>query len=122
MEKNFVKKLGEIEYQGKELSVAISNYLYAHDTVFQDFRDYEISPESCQDYVDSLAMIHEKRHRIAKRSIGSDQIAASQTFYDEITADAVQPFPGFDVTPFDFRNGVYHMLADDKDEVVWRLW
>lgn len=121
-EKNFVKKLGEIEYQGKELSIAISNYLYAHDTVFQDFRDYEISPESCQEYVDSLAMIHEKRHRVAKRNIGGDQIAASQTFYDEITADAVQPFPGFDVTPFDFRNGVYHMLADDKDEVVWRLW
>jgi hypothetical protein len=121
-EKKFVKKLGEIQYQGKELSIAISNYLYAHDTVFQDFKDYEISPESCQVYVDDLATIHEKRLRIARRNMGSDKMAASQSFYDEITADAAQPFPGFDVTPFDFRNGVYHMLADEKDEVIWRLW
>ncbi|BDU18619.1 hypothetical protein [Dyella sp. GSA-30] len=121
-EKSFVKKLGEIEYHGEELSLAISNYLYAHNTVLQDFRDYEISPDSCQEYVDELARIHAKRHRVARRNMGADQMAASQTFYDEITADAVQPFPGFDVTPFDFRNGIYHMLADEKDEVVWRLW
>ncbi|GLQ92803.1 hypothetical protein [Dyella acidisoli] len=121
-EKNFVKKIVEIGYQGKILSIAISNYLYANDTVLKDFKEYEISPESCQGYIDGLVRIHETRHRSAKRNMGSDQMAASQTFYDAITGADAQPFPGFDVTPIDFRNGVYHMLADEKDEVVWRLW
>jgi hypothetical protein len=122
MEKNFVKKVIEIGYQGRVLSRAISNYLYANNTILQDFKDYEISPESCQEYVESLATIHETKHRSAMRNMGGDQMAASQTFYDGITADIVQSFPGFDVTPVDFRNGVYHMLADERDDVVWRLW
>lgn len=122
MEKNFVKKVVEIGYQGRVLSQAISNYLYANNTILQDFKDYEISPESCQEYAGGLATIHETKYRSAKRNMGGDQMAASQTFYDDITADVVQPFPGFDVTPVDFRNGVYHMLADERDDVFWRLW
>jgi len=121
-EKNFVKKIVEIGYQGKILSRAISNYLYANDTVLKDFKEYEISPESCQSYVDTLVGIHETKLRSAKRNMGSDQVGASQTFYDDITGADAQPFPGFDATPVDFRNGVYHMLADEKDEIVWRLW
>lgn len=121
-EKSFVKKIVEIGYQGKILSIAISNYLYANDTVLKDFKDYEISPEACQGYIDELVKIHETRHRSAKRNMGSDHVGASQTFYDDITGADARPFPGFDVTPIDFRNGVYHMLADEKDEIVWRLW
>ncbi|MFH1494744.1 MAG: hypothetical protein ABIG70_08105 [Pseudomonadota bacterium] len=122
-EKRFVKKLYEIEHRDV-VSEAISHYLAAHLTVIEEFKNYEVDPASYQTYENNLKQSQQTKHRIAKRKLaGGDPISASQNFYDDLTGEYPQPFPSFEQTPIEFRNGVFHMLADNEsDEFQWKLW
>ena len=121
-EKLFVRKLREINYSDV-ISDAIHHYISASITVIEEFKNYEVDPKSYQTYQSNLKQSQQTRHRSAKRRLSGDPIAASQNFYDELTAETPQPFPSFDQTPMEFRNGVLHMLADDgADDFQWRLW
>lgn len=121
-EKLFVRKLHEIQYSDV-ISDAIRHYIYASITIIEEFKNYEVDPKSYQTYQSNLKQSQQTRHRSAKRRLSGDPIAASQNFYDELTGETPQPFPLFDQTPIEFRNGVLHMLADDEaDDFQWRLW
>lgn len=121
-EKRFVQKLHEIQYPDV-ISDAIRHYISASITVIEEFKNYEVDPMSYQTYQSNLKQSHQTKYRSAKRRLSGDAVAASQNFYDELTGETPQPFPSFEQTPMEFRNGVLHMLADDEvDDFQWRLW
>jgi hypothetical protein len=122
-EKLFVKKLREIEHLDA-ISEAIQDYLSASTTVLEELKNYDVSPANYQAYESNLRSLHRTRHRLAKRQLaGEEPVAASQNFYDVLTSEAVQPFYCFEQTPYRFRNGVFHILADaDSDDFYWKLW
>lgn len=121
-EKRFVRKLHEIQYPDV-ISDAIGHYISASITVIEEFKNYEVDPMSYQTYQSNLKQSQQTKHRSAKRRLSGDPVAASQNFYDELTGETPQPFPSFEQTPMEFRNGVLHMLADDDaDDFQWRLW
>lgn len=121
-EKRFVRKLHEIQYPDV-ISDAIRHYISASITVIEEFKNYEVDPKSYQTYQSNLKQSQQTKHRSAKRRLSGDPIVASQNFYDELTGETPQPFPSFEQTPMEFRNGVLHMLADDEaDDFQWRLW
>jgi len=122
-EKLFIKKLHEIGHFDV-ISEAIQDYLSASNAVWEDLKNYDVSPTSYQSYESNLKSHQRTRHRLAKRTLaGAEPIAASQNFYDILTSEPAQPFPCFEQTPYGFRNGVFHMLADaDADDFQWKLW
>ncbi len=121
-EKRFVQKLYEIQHHDV-ISDAISDYIAANLTVIEEFKNYEVDPLSYQTYESNLRQSHHAKHRAAKRRLSGNPISASQNFYDDLTGDSPQAFPSFEQTPIEFRNGVFHMLADDEsDDFLWRLW
>lgn len=121
-QRKFVAKLQEIHYAGV-ISEAIHDYIFASNTVREELQSYEIPAECYQTYESNLKNAHRTRHRSAKRQVTGNVITASQNFYDDLTGESPQPFPRFQQTPIEFRNGVFHMLADsDTDEFEWKLW
>jgi hypothetical protein len=121
-EKVFVKKLQEIEYSDV-ISDAVRHYILASLTVIQELREYEVDPNSYPIYAKNLKNTQQTRHKLAKRQLTGDRVDAAKNFYDQLTGEAPQPFPNFDQTPFEFRNGVFHMLSDDNsDNFEWKLW
>lgn len=121
-EKRFVQKLHEIRYQCV-ISEAIRHYLSASITIIEDFKNYDVHPTSYQTYQSNLKQSQQTRRRAAMRRLANDAISESQNFYDDLTGEAPQSFPAFEQTPIEFRNGVFHMLADDEsDDFQWRLW
>ena len=121
-EKMFVTKLHEIEHQ-EAVSEAIQNYIFASTTVLEELQSYAVPPEFYKTYESNLKKTHLTKHRLAKRQLAGDAIVASQNFYDALTGESPQSFPRFDQTPVEFRNGVFHMLADaDSDDFQWKLW
>lgn len=120
-EKLFVQKIRNIEYP-EVIADAIRHYLFATTTAIEDFKKYEVDPESYRTYKNNLKQIHQTKHRKATRNVNIDYITASKDFYDDLTGEDPQLFPSFEQTPIDFRNGVYHMLADDEaDNFHWRV-
>jgi len=120
--KMFVAKLHEIKH-AEVISEAIQDYLFASSTVLEELQSYDVPSECYQTYESNLKTAHRTRHRLAKRQINGDVIAASQNFYDALTGESPQPFPRFHQTPVEFRNGVFHMLADaETDDFQWKLW
>lgn len=121
-EKKFVTKLHEIEHH-EVISEAIQNYIFASTTVLEELQSYDVPPEYYKTYESNLKKTHLTKHRLAKRQLAGDVIVASQNFYDALTGESPQSFPRFDQTPVEFRNGVFHMLADaDADDFQWKLW
>jgi hypothetical protein len=121
-EKKFVKKLKEIQYQDV-IADAILHYISANVTVFEELQNYEVDPTSYRTYARNLSSSHQTRHRSAKRQVSGNSVVASQNFYDQLTGETPQPFPYFEQTPFEFRNGVFHILADaEPDDFQWKLW
>jgi hypothetical protein len=124
--KNYFKKIVDIElHENKDVIVqAVGDYSYANNTVLKDFIKYQVSAETYNNYASDLASQQKNKRLIAKNGLKkeSDPIGESQLFYLKTISDNAQNFSGFDATPISFRNGVYHMLADEKDEIVWRLW
>lgn len=121
-EKMFVTKLHEIEHH-EAISEAIQNYIFASTTVLEELQSYDVPLECYKTYESNLKKTHLTKHRLAKRQLAGDAIVASQNFYDALTGESPQSFPRFDQTPVEFRNGVFHMLADaDADDFQWKLW
>lgn len=121
-EMRFVQKLTEIEYQ-EVIPEAIQHYISANLTVFEEFQNYEVDPMSYQVYANNIKQSQRAKHRVAKKRLIGNRVIESQNFYDDVTGESPQSFPRFEQTPIEFRNGVYHMLADDEsDEFQWKLW
>lgn len=126
----FVKKLHEIEY-AEIVPTAILEHMLTVHTISNEFKRFALEKVDVDNYkLDQL-----KRHRsiraaqvkLCSRKPQQDWCFESQIFFDTRRGEKVDGMPTFDNTSVDFRNGIWHMLADDEDEdndekLHWRLW
>ncbi|MFY9260181.1 MAG: hypothetical protein WAO71_06680 [Gallionella sp.] len=121
-EKQFAQKLREIEY-AEVVSEAISNYIVANTTILEELNSYCVEHDSYAVYARNLSSAHKTNHRKAMRSVTKNNVIdASKSFYDDRTGEYPQKFARFEDIPIEFRNGVFHILADAEDDFLWRLW
>ena len=124
----FVEKLKEIEYEIVK-DKAIFDFLTTNNLLINDFSVYTINPKIIEDYETELLGSFEPRKRCYQRKIlqysnKQEIINESQNFYDDIIGESAQPFLNYNDTPKSFRNGFYHIMADDAeniDKIVWLL-
>jgi len=118
--KLFIEKIKEIEYH-EVVSAAISDYLYASNTVLKDFKDYEIPPSNYEVFSSEVLKDFGPMYRTASRN-AQDLIKDSKNFYDGAMIHPVPGFSGFETPHKSFRNGVIHMHCDDPDtNLRWKL-
>lgn len=127
----FVKKIFEIDGE-KRIKRAALELLIAGEVIDQLYADSLASPFDIQRYQKN----HLDRHQDGRQGAMIDcmdetcQIQLKRKslrfFFAQHSAPVVKLNAFEDTTP-DFRNGIYHMLADVKadkleDELYWRLW
>ncbi|HCJ1231075.1 TPA: hypothetical protein NQO09_004734 [Pseudomonas aeruginosa] len=129
-ERIFVKKLHEIEY-GSMVSTAILHHIVATHTILDEFKRFTVDKEDVDNYkkdqMDRHASLRRAEVRRCSKLAQEDWCEASQSFFDTRCGDSADPFPGFDSTSVEFRNGILHILAEEVDEkgedkLHWRLW
>jgi hypothetical protein len=118
----FVKKIEDIQYDEVILK-SLNDYWFTLNTIAQEFKGRKQKEISINNFEENLITVHNAEHRISSRNCSSlNLINDSKNFYDKITGSQV---PGFDIysdTPLVFRNGMYHILANEDDnKVVWKL-
>lgn len=124
----FVRKLLDIEYEDVK-NEAICDFLGTNNLLINDFSRYRDSPNILEEYEEELLNSFNPKKRSFMREIANKTdretiINKSKDFYDAITGEAPQAFLNYNDTPKSFRNGFYHIMADDNekiDEIVWLL-
>lgn len=123
----FVKKIEDIEYDESMKRVAIDNYLYTSNLFLNELANYKMSPDIMSNYESELMDSYNPKRRKHCRNLlpnakHTDIINESQNFYDDVVGEPAQAFVIFNDTPKRFRNGFYHIMADeDDDKIVWLL-
>lgn len=119
----FVKKIEDINYSEVK-NDAISEYIKTNHLILNDLSKYSIPKSIYDSYEQDLLAAYNPKYRKAKRNISNDNEIekCSKDFYDEITGEPSQPFANFNNTPYYFRNGFYHSMADDDaQDIKWSL-
>lgn len=130
--RSYAKKLEEIGGDEEVIRQATVDLLHAEQYIAELIRDVTTSQTDIADYSNN----HLKMH-LAKRASAMYKCASMQTiadlkgescaFYFERCGEHVEKFSTYDFTPVEFRNGIYHMLADQDQAIPqkkfhWRLW
>lgn len=123
----FVKKIDDIKYDEDVKNEAVDNFLYTNNLFLRNLANYKFSHEVMLNYEkELLSSFNTKRRQhyrsIPENAISKNIISESQNFYDDVTGEPAQEFVNFNDTPKRFRNGFYHIMADeDDDKIVWLL-
>jgi hypothetical protein len=121
LDKVFVKKLEDVEHF-EAISEAIANYIAASKTVIEEFAHYEVPQDHYTKYIADLLALYAPRYRIACRSSTTKSNLDAQNFCDQLLSEESPALGEFHNPHRIFKNGVFHMLADDpKGIVVWKL-
>ncbi|HAV2168571.1 TPA: hypothetical protein JHK21_004594 [Escherichia coli] len=131
-ERRFAMKLDEIGGGNDLILQATVDLIHAQQYIVEVIKDYTTSQQDIEDYSRNQLRIHcsSRLSAIYKcdPALQQQQLKrASCAFYGERCAEAVTPLSTYDYTPIEFRNGIYHMLADEepknfRSEFHWRLW
>ncbi|MEN5068858.1 hypothetical protein [Stenotrophomonas sp. TWI1183] len=131
-ERLFVKKLVEIGGDDELVLEATVDLLCAEKIISELLRDLDTSAEDIDDYSGNQLRMHRASRSALLRSSNpalshAERQQASCSFYDSRCALPADRFGSFDSTPVGFRNGIYHMLADQANlpplrDFQWRLW
>lgn len=127
----FVRKIREIDGDAKIKKAALQ-LLIACEVIDELYCDNLATPFDVQRYQKN----HHDRHLDGRESAMLDCMGEecpeklkrlSLKFFLQQHAAQVVAFKTFEDTTVDFRNGIYHMLADAKDDdeseaFYWRLW
>lgn len=118
----FVKKIREIEYDDEILD-AMTYYHKTMQFISNECIKYRVPKYAIESYSENLKEDFKIKYKIASRKSNvSDLIQCSQNFYDEIKSASAPQFYEFLQTPLFFKNGVMHLLMDDKkDGLKWLL-
>lgn len=118
----FVKKIEDIQYDEVILK-SLNDYWFTLNTIAQEFKGRKQKEISINNFEENLITIHNAEHRTSSRNCSSlNLINDSKNFYDKITGSQVLGFDVYSDTPLVFRNGMYHILANEDDnKVVWKL-
>lgn len=128
----YAQKLDEIGGEEELILEATADLLHAHEYIAELIKDCTTS----QSDVESYSKNHMRTHSAsrAKLMIGCDETwsvsklkqESLKFYYARCELDVVG-FRNYEDTPVEFRNGIYHMLADavpasSAKEFHWRLW
>lgn len=130
--RRFAIKLDEIGGRDELILQATADLLHAQHYIAEVIKDYTTSLQDIEDYRKNEL----RKHRASRLSAMykcepalplEQRQRASCAFYGERCAEAVPLLSSYDFTPAEFRNGIYHMLADEEPGTVlsefhWRLW
>ncbi len=130
--RRFAMKLDEIG-GGKDLILqATIDLIHAQHYIAEVIKDYTTSQQDIENYSRNQLRIHcssrlSAMYKCAPELQKEQLKRASFAFYFERCSEAVTPLSTYDFTPAEFRNGIYHMLADEEaksliSEFHWRLW
>lgn len=131
-ERLYVRKLDEIGAGQAVIGQATIDLLCAETYIIELFKDGTTTPEDVEQYSGDHLRLHcssrlAQMGRSAPGLSHDERQKASCTFYHERCAHSVAGFGSYDFTPLAFRNGVYHLLADQDaagsaEDFQWRLW
>lgn len=117
----FVEKIRSIKYD-EVIPEAIDDYVHTANMIQQELEKSEIKKNSLLQYEDNLMGKYTAKYRIASRNCNNgERIAKSQDFYDDMTGSSDITFHTYNNVDLYFHNGMLHMMADEKDDLVWLL-
>lgn len=117
----FVEKIRSIKYD-EVIPEAIDDYVHTANMIQQELEKSEIKKNSLLQYEDNLMGKYTAKYRTASRNYNDgEQIAKSQDFYDDMTGSSDITFHTYNNVDLYFHNGMLHMMADEKDDLVWLL-
>ena len=117
----FVEKIRSIKYD-EVIPEAIDDYVHTANMIQQELEKSEIKKNSLLQYEDNLMGKYTAKYRIASRNYNNgERIAKSQDFYDDMTGSSDITFHTYNNVDLYFHNGMLHMMADEKDDLVWLL-
>lgn len=124
-DKLFVQKINEISHD-EVLIEAINDYVYANAIIWKELKGLQKSYDYYLEYQNQLKRKHKSKYREKcaelKLNIHHDIAICSQIFYDQLMSEDPQLLSPYTSTPVDFRNGVYHILADEMEgNINWKL-
>lgn len=117
----FIKKIDDIEYSEVK-SDAISDYIQTNQTILNELEKHSINKEYYDDYEDEIKRTYKSKYRVSSRNTTfANCINDSQDFYESITGAEAPTFFDFNNTPKFFRNGLLHGLANEENNIIWKL-
>lgn len=129
--RTYARKLDEIGASNL-LPRATFELLQAHQYITQMIEDCSTTRNDVEKYQDKHHESHSYNRMAASLEFDIEATKytvkrASLRFYAARCGEAVVPFSKFKDTPQEFRNGIYHLLADESpgtrtEEFHWRLW
>jgi hypothetical protein len=128
----FAVKLNEIESGETAILQATVDLLHAQQYIQELIKDCTTSHEDIKKYSKNQLRLHQSSRAAAIYECATglsqaDLKNASCAFYHGRCAEKVDAFVNYEDTPVEFRNGMYHMLADQEatsplKQFHWRLW
>ena len=117
----FVEKITDIKYNNV-IPEAIDDYVHTASMIQQELEKSETRKKALLQYEENLMRSYAAKYRKASRNYNDgEQIAKSQDFYDEMTGSSDITFHTYNSVDLYFHNGMLHMIANEKDELVWLL-
>ena len=118
----FVEKIKDIKYGDDVISEAIDDYVHTATMIQQELEKSETKKKSLLQYEENLKRSYTTKYRKASRNYNDgERIAKSQDFYDDMTGSSNITFHNYNNVDLYFHNGMLHMMADEKDDLVWLL-
>lgn len=118
----FVKKIQDIEYHDV-VTDSVSEYWFTTKFLSEEFSRRASKKTSIILFQDNIKRQHKPAYRLASSNCEiCDLIHKSQNFFDNMMTLPSQKFDVYSDTPQLFRNGMYHILAnDDEHDIHWKL-
>jgi hypothetical protein len=130
--RSFAKKIDEIGGDEELIRQATVDLLHASKFIGELIQDVTTSQADIDLYSRNELKMHQSKrssamYKCASMNAQIDLKGESCAFYFDRCGERVESFNAYDFTPIEFRNGIYHMLADrdtskPTDEFHWRLW
>ena len=131
-DRTYAKKLDEIGGAEDMILEATVDLLHAHKYIAELIKDCTTS----QNDVESYSQKHMRTHSACRSALMEEidatwsadkTMRASRQFYHSRRGMDVVGLGSYEDTPAEFRNGIYHMLAEEvpenpAKEFHWRLW
>ena len=121
---NFLRKIEEIDYFKEKWVGAIRDFYRTSYTISKEWWDKGTHPRDYEAYQAEVEGDFSSKYNIHKLSPNNakDLITESKLLYEEVTGCSyVKPYLYFNDTPSYFRNGILHILLDNRDDLAWKI-
>lgn len=121
LEYNFINKIKEIKYDAV-ITKSLNNYWFTFNTINNEFKSRTQKAKSLIQFQSELLEEHSILYDSLSRKCKEEDVDDnSKDFFDNLMNRDTVKFDLFNNTPKIFKNGMYHILADEKDEIIWKL-